>query len=298
MASRKVTGSGSDPGATLGIIGGVVGILTGLVQMSEGESLRWLTGYNASPVIMGIITILLSFTALYSAFRWKYPSKRGQNDVAVLVGLLAPAVICFYTSGLLWFVPGPLLLVSSAIIAGRMMEKRKGSKMGAGSKERVPFRGRHAFLVILGAVLISLPVVLGPLFHGVDLVNTEVRGVEAGTAPLGIVWSEDMDGNVSREEVHGVFAMHILLLVSALALIMSGIFSGRNIGIGISTSVLVLLIFFFIFIPNILFTTGMDIQQFSTEHFGSMGPGMYCCLIGSSMVLGSFLYHGRKVEDQ
>jgi hypothetical protein len=104
-------------GYRLGVAGAVLGVVAGIVQWAFGDEIPDWTGNKLHPVQLGIITIVLSLISLVCV---RYLSARpgGLTRDRALAGLLilAAAVICFTTVGRLWYVPGPLLLVSLALL--------------------------------------------------------------------------------------------------------------------------------------------------------------------------------------
>ncbi|MEA3557887.1 MAG: hypothetical protein U9R75_01410 [Candidatus Thermoplasmatota archaeon] len=277
-------------GPVIGMIGGALGMGAGLFRIED--DLYWLTGNKVRTFTLGLVTVLLSFLALYSSFRWKYPSKKKETKmIMVLIGLLVPSVICFMTAGVLWFIPGAFLLTSAGMLSNRMIRNRGPVSKDA---EKIPFRGKYACLVTLGCVLIASPVLLGILSDDLSLVHHMTGTEEAGTMPLDKVWSIDDSGERHEDKVTGVLLMNISLLISSISIFVSGLLGKRNLSIGNATAILVILLFFFIFIPNILFTRGIDITLFSGDHFRSVSIGMYSVMLGGAIILGSNLHFGRR----
>jgi hypothetical protein len=107
----------SSPGHTLGVAGALLGIAAGAVQWAVGDEIGDWTGNKLHPVQLGIITIVLSGVALacvqYLARRREVPDR---NRWAAAFLIVAVAGVCFTTVGRLWFVPGPLLLISAALL--------------------------------------------------------------------------------------------------------------------------------------------------------------------------------------
>jgi hypothetical protein len=104
----------------LGTWGAALGMLAGLVELGIGSLIRPWIGDKENPVVLGIVTLLLSGLALAATI---LASKRGaltQNvKLALFLGLLFPATICFTTVGRLWYLPGSLLLAAAALLANQ-----------------------------------------------------------------------------------------------------------------------------------------------------------------------------------
>jgi hypothetical protein len=113
-------------GYRLGLAGGALGIVAGIVQWAFGSEIPDWTGDKLHPVQLGIITIALSLLALgcvrFLALRSTRPA--WQRALATL-GILAAAGICFTTVGRLWYVPGPLLIASAALLWRSAAEHRQ-----------------------------------------------------------------------------------------------------------------------------------------------------------------------------
>jgi hypothetical protein len=105
-------------GGKVGAAGAALGIVAGIVQWAFGSEIPEWTGNKLHPVQLGLITIALSGLSLACV---RYLDRTGgawtraRLFAAFLV--LATTVVCFTTVGRLWFVPGPLLLISLALFA-------------------------------------------------------------------------------------------------------------------------------------------------------------------------------------
>lgn len=104
-------------GRGLGIAGAALGVLAGIVQWAFGDEIPEWTGEKLHPVQLGIITILLSLLALGCVlFLADRPGAPRRQRLAAGVGIAFAAGICFTTVGRLWYVPGPLLLISALLL--------------------------------------------------------------------------------------------------------------------------------------------------------------------------------------
>jgi hypothetical protein len=94
-------------------------VVAGCIQAVLGDDIPEFTGNKLHPVQLGIITIVLSLVALICVSY--LAGRNGLTRERVLTGLLivATAGICFTAVGRLWYVPGPLLLASSALLLRR-----------------------------------------------------------------------------------------------------------------------------------------------------------------------------------
>jgi hypothetical protein len=101
----------------MGLAGGGAGVLAGMVQAVLGPRMPALTGAKASPVELGILTVVLSLGAVAVAVLMigRRAPTDGQRTAAAIM-LLLVAGVCASTVGLLWIVPGPLLLVAACLV--------------------------------------------------------------------------------------------------------------------------------------------------------------------------------------
>lgn len=99
----------------LGLAGGALGVVAGVIQAAFGAEIPEWTGGKSNPVGLGLLTVVLSEVAVGCAVllgrEWSRPATR----FACGAGLLLPGSLCFSTVGLLWYVPGALLLSATAV---------------------------------------------------------------------------------------------------------------------------------------------------------------------------------------
>jgi hypothetical protein len=109
--------------ARLALAGAGLGIAAGLVELTAGPVMREWVGGKQDTTRLGLATAVLSAVALTAAIalaRQGGGRARGGRGLAIAIGLLLPGLICFTTVGRLWLVPGPLLLVSGALVLRAM----------------------------------------------------------------------------------------------------------------------------------------------------------------------------------
>ncbi|MFI5588391.1 hypothetical protein ACIA5G_25285 [Amycolatopsis sp. NPDC051758] len=105
--------------ATLGLVGGSLGVLAGVLQATAGAHVPEWTGNKADPLALGVLTVLLSGLGVVCAAGLRGPrSPSPARRVAVGVGLLVPGGLCFSTVGALWYLPGTLLLAAAVLVLG------------------------------------------------------------------------------------------------------------------------------------------------------------------------------------
>ena len=145
--------------------GAVLGLLAGIVELTVGPQIRSWVGDKLDTTRLGLATIALSLIALAAAIAClrRHPASTGRNLVVVL-GLLAPGLIGFTTVGRLWYAPGALLVLASAVISSelRTEERDVGSTLGAHWLAGLT-AVLAAFLIFLGTTALGLAGALGIL---------------------------------------------------------------------------------------------------------------------------------------
>lgn len=101
--------------ATLGLTGGILGVVAGAVQAAAGPRIPQWTGDKASPVALGLLTIGLSVLAGIAAVVQRHPGLSVRARAAAAVGLAVPALLGLSTVGRLWYLPAVLLLLAAAV---------------------------------------------------------------------------------------------------------------------------------------------------------------------------------------
>ena len=146
------------PGARLAVVGSVLGVGAGLLELTFGPHIRSWVGGKQDTTRLGLATIVLAAIALVAAVAWlrRTASSAGARTL-IVVGLLVPAAICFTTVGRVWFVPGTLLLIAAG---GTAFELR-----GEAAEVRSAVKG--GWLGALTAILAALYVFLGATALGI-----------------------------------------------------------------------------------------------------------------------------------
>lgn len=108
--------------------GAVLGLFAGLAEITVGASIRPWIGNKENPFVLGLVTLLLSGIARVTAhLAQKHAPQSADSKLATLLGVLLPAGICFTTVGVLWYLPGILLLVSAALLIADFWRNRSRS---------------------------------------------------------------------------------------------------------------------------------------------------------------------------
>ncbi len=100
-----------------GLLGGLLGVVAGFLQIVAGTKLGAWSGLKADPVPLGALTVALSGVALIAALPRSWRPGSGHR-AAVVAAELVPGLVCFTTVGRLWWLPGVLLLSAAAAEIG------------------------------------------------------------------------------------------------------------------------------------------------------------------------------------
>jgi len=290
---KKAAGNKLSP--RIGIAGGVSGMIAGLIQLSAGGRLRNITGHEDDHFILGLITIILSIFSLYCI----YHAERGTSKditrrTAPLIGIWIPALVCFNTAGLLWFLPGALLIASIVLFSLELRREIRNS-----GDRYIPEIPRWKRLLIASGVILAVsPVLVGWVLDPLSLAVHEDDYGSYSIKPMDKVEHEHLNGTVTGSEVTGVMMVHGGLLIGGGMMLVGGQLGSKPITIGGGALSLVMLLFFLIMAPVILFNEGAEIEHFSGEHFRALSWGFLLSLIGIITVMVSRLLgegtHGER----
>jgi hypothetical protein len=101
----------------LAAIGGVLGIAAGVAQTTIGSHIPDWSGNKGQPVALGLLTIVLSASALGAALTLRASAvPRVETLTAITLWLATVAVVCSTTVGRLWAIPGVLLLAAAGVM--------------------------------------------------------------------------------------------------------------------------------------------------------------------------------------
>lgn len=211
----------------LGMLGSVLGSLAGLIDLSIGEQIRPWIGNKENPAVLGLITLSLSglaFMSIISARTQIKPSN--DRKLAIILGVLLPAIICFTTVGRLWYLPGPLLLLASLLLAYEYwfsQSKVSSPKIISRKYRANQIIGWCGSILILASVGIAFSRRQFGLFQSEILAKAELIRIEI--LPMDFVRITKLSGiGTTVEEIEVVFVMIVFILLilgGAIALIAS-----------------------------------------------------------------------------
>lgn len=279
-----------------GLFGSTLGILAGLIELSIGAKIKPWIGNKENPAVLGLVTILLSSIALatFIVARKRDP-KTNDGKLAIFLGVLLPAAICFTTVGRLWYLPGALLVVAVALLAFEfwMTPQAKVSSGTSGTTWRL-MAGIGSLTILISIGLAFWNSVFG-LFHAEVLVMGDQ--VRFDLLPMDFIRrTAPSNGAMIFEnlEAGGVMVIYLFLILGAMLAFIASLTASRlftRIGGGIVFFGLLLCL---VLLPGILaqvnYAPGYPVL------FQSLGWGWYIPAIGTSLILlASFL---RPREEQ
>jgi hypothetical protein len=154
--------------AVLSVVGVTLGVVAGVVQLSLGSTIPAWTGNKADTTGLGVTTIVLSLIAGAALWQLRRPLHTWTWVACGVVGIAAPAV-CFTTVGRLWFVPGPVLLVTvllallSKPVAIRVPSRHASTGVVTAPSVSRSGRGRAAWIVCGAGVIAGVVVAVASL---------------------------------------------------------------------------------------------------------------------------------------
>lgn len=269
----------------LGTWGAVLGILAGVVELSIGTQIRPWIGDKENPVVLGIVTLLLSVMAFVAVLiASKQDAQTNDGKLAIFLGVLLPTAICFTTVGRLWYLPGVLLTVSVLFLAYEFWMNPQARDVPVSSKRTRRMIAAIGSLVIL----ISMGLAFWKSAFGLFQVEIPVRvdRVRLEILPMDLVRRTALTNGASlieNIESKQVMVIYILLIIGAALALIASLTSSRlftGIGGGI---VLIGLQLFLIWLPWIL-SQAQYTPGFSSL-LKSLGWGWYLSTTGMVMVL-------------
>lgn len=276
-----------------GIIGSALGILAGLVELSIGAQIRSWIGNKENPVILGLVTILLSGMAL-AAFIVVRKREAQTNDrkLMIFLGTLLPTVICFTTVGRLWYLPGTLLMIAVVFLVKDlwMTPQVKVTSEPSGLAWRL-MSGIGSLVIILSVGLAFWKSAFG-LFHAE--VSVMADRIRYDVLPMDFVRKTVLSNDVmvlENVEVTPVMFIYLLLIVGAVLVFIASLTASRlftRIGGGIAFLGLLL---FLALLPDIL--AQVYYEPGFLNLLKSLGWGWYISLIGISFTLIANLFRIR-----
>jgi hypothetical protein len=158
----------------IGIVGGTLGLIAGLVELTAGPSVRSWVGNKEDTTRLGLATVVLAAIALAAALGLtRRPQLSAPRRLALAAPLLLSGLICFTTVGRLWYLPGALLVAAGFLVAADLRSEIT----------EVVVAAERAWPAILTAALGCFYIFLGATALGL----AGVLGIAGGLLVLGLV---------------------------------------------------------------------------------------------------------------
>lgn len=276
----------------LGLLGSALGMVAGIIEMSIGKQILPWIGNKGNPVALGIVTLLLSgvaMAAILAARRGRTPTNDGK--LAIVLGVLLPAAICFTTVGRLWYVPGLLLLSTTGLLAYAYWGAPPPKDTAIPSAGLL---GRGRLLGALGGMLVLVSIALALSTSNFELYRSEAR-LETGLfrveiLPMDFVRLTSSSAAVpalKEIEVGRVMIVYLLLILgSALAVLASLAASRVFLQIG-GVLMLAGLALFLALLPGILQQAQLPSEDL-LQRVSSLGQGWFLAAAGAALsVIGA-----------
>lgn len=285
------------PAVQLGIWGAALGMLAGLVELGIGSQIRPWIGNKEAPAILGLVTMLLSGLALAAVtVARKREAQTNDGKLAIFLGVLLPAAICFTTVGRLWYLPGTLLVGSAALLAYEFwIAAPPKANPGTSSDKGWRLIAGIGSLVILGSIGMAFWNSRFGLFQAEALIGAD--RIRFAILPIDLVRRTALANGalaVENVEVSQVMIIYILLILGAVlaciaSLTASRLFTGMGDGI-----VFIGLLLCLAWLPGI-----MAQAQYAGDTLNlirSLGWGWHLATVGMILILASSLFKVRRAS--
>ncbi len=279
-----------------GLLGSALGILAGLIELSFGAQIRPWIGNKENPALLGLLTILLSGIALinFIVMRNQEP-QTNDGKLAVFLGAILPAAICFTTVGQLWYLPGALLMVAVALLAYEFW-------IIPHAKDVSRISGRvWRLMAVTGSIIILLSIGLAFWKSAFSLFHTEVLVMEDriqfDVLPMDFVRRTALSNNgmiFENVEVGQVMAIYLFLILGAVLAFIASVTASRlftRIGGGIAFLGLLICL---VLLPGILAQVQYALGYLTL--LKSLGWGWYVSAIGTSLIGAASFLHLRDEQ--
>lgn len=278
----------------LGKLGSALGLLAGLIEMSIGTQILPWIGNKEDPAILGVVTFFLSGIAFVSVLlARKHVKPTNDRKLAIILGVLLPAAICFTTVGRLWYLPGALLIMTCLLLVYEYWFVQ--SKVSSPKIISRKF-GVNQIIGGIGSLIILFSIVLAffnrnfGLFQSEVIVKADLFRFEV--LPMDIVLSTYLSGKVTTVqdiEVRLVMIVYIFLIIGAAIALISSLAQSRIFKVIGGVLVFLGLALFLFWLPGILAQTEFPSVRLQNM-IGSLGLGWYLSSVGMILIIISSLF--------
>ncbi|TFG15772.1 MAG: hypothetical protein EU535_00830 [Promethearchaeota archaeon] len=275
----------------VGVLGSILGVIIGFIEFSIGSSIGEWIGNKEDPMTLGIITMLLSIIALTSSLYGYLKQEFSKNLILlIIIGQLLPTVICFTTVGLLWFIPGPILLLGLIFQTKEFWINKSVDINAKGEIKKFYIKGWElSGKLARNFALICSILCLFSVFMGffTEVFSLYYLKIIQGNS-IHFYWILPMDyikqqtvkkGISSTRYIENTFIMiiYIILLIGGSLALISSLTRSRIFVIISATIILIGLVLFIILLPGILQAIGYNI--YDMQGVSTLGLTWYIHLI-------------------
>jgi len=270
----------------IAITGSILGICSGTIELIIGKHILPWIGNKESPMVLGVITILLSCMILTSIILTiKIENKSNDQKIGLFLMCFIPTLICFTTVGRLWYLPGGMLIISCAnIFYNNWFIGQKKDKISYKNQ----FDKNQKLDVVIGFLLVLCIIlhffVFDFEFFELEMMNNNVKTIYQ-VMPMDFIRyiNQSSFETIDYETIEVMITYLLIILGSSIILISSLIKSKTFVKGGLSVLVLGLFGFLIMIKPVLIQISQEDISYFKI--LSSLGPVYYIFIILSGMIL-------------
>lgn len=149
----------------------ILGIMLGSAESVFGDRILTFIGNKNSYVLLGFITMILNSVILITVLYTKtHTSLNNDQKLGVILGIILPAGICFTTIGMLWYIPGTLLILSALGLSYEYWSK----SLEHGSSYKIKKLTLSGFLSFGGIILILVSLLFGLINQSISLFHSKI----------------------------------------------------------------------------------------------------------------------------
>jgi len=264
--------------------GAALGMLAGLFEVTIGLFIRAWIGYKENPFVLGLVTLCLSGLAwLTVRMAQRHPPQTSDGKLALILGVVLPASVCFTTVGMLWYLPGILLSVAASLLIADIWRNRSHNAI-----QLWRWPGSLGALACLLSFGIAFWNPAFGLFRLIVPVRSDRLILEV--LPMDVVRRTVYAFGVTRVETlesGAVMAVYLLIGLGAGVSLLASLASSRlfaRIGGGMSLAGMVLFLWQ---LPAILLQANV---QSGFSLWPAFGWGWYLSMLGTALILlGAFM---------
>jgi hypothetical protein len=285
----------------LGISGSTLGIFAGIIEASIGKMIKPWIGNKEEPLVLGIITIVLSLIGLISTFfAYKKHNPSNEYKIATLLGILLPSIICFTTVGRLWYLPGLILIITCIFI---VYEYWFNKEIGKTSKGTLQKNNKCIYQLIgcIGSLIIIIAFGLAfvnsnfSLFQSQILINGTIFRYEV--LPMDFVRTTNISTQVITDIENSIVRIiYILLILGAAIIFIASLLKSIIFKIIGCLLVFISLSLLIICMPTIFLQTNLPTIQLHNI-LCLLGIDWYLSIVGMLLIVTSIFFEQKNKKN-